>query len=709
MNRIVSLLIAFGSLAANLAAQDAAGTAFAYHGQLTHDGQPAAGSYDLRAGLFAALAGGAQIGSTLTNLSVAINGGRFATPLDFGAGAFNGEARFLEIAVRPAGQGEFVPLNPRQPITPAPYALFAMTPAGPQGMQGIQGPPGLQGPTGASGPTGSPGPRGLTWLGDWLEATVYAPDDGVQFEGSSWVALLKNTASKPGTRNANWSLLAQEGEAGPQGPTGAQGLPGPQGAQGAQGDAGETGPQGPAGPAGPPGATDGWSLTGNAGTTPGESFLGTSDSAPLILKAGAQQVVRYEGQASGLRIIAGRDNSIDGNSTNSAVLSGRENSIAGQAHESVIAGGVDNVIARDQRSAVIGGGARNEIRQDNQHAAILGGRDNRIGTNTVISAVLGGGENRMADNIDGGIMGGGFRNDILGSDNPNQRQIAPVLFGGSDNEIGQSRGWGVVLGGDNNRIGPNANAATIIGGTNNLIAANAHLSFAAGRRCRVNHQGAWMWADSQNASYASAGEDTFNIRAQGGIHANADTSMFFGSTTRQMLNLFGDDYGLGVQSGTLYFRSNGTFSWFEEGTHSNSANTPGTGGTERMRLSSSGLRVNGTFVSASDKNKKENFRTLDPRAVLEKVAVLPVSEWNYKDDPGIRHVGPMAQDFHAAFQIGPDDKHIATVDADGVALAAIQGLNLKLAEKEGRIEKLEAELAALRSLVERTLEAKARP
>jgi hypothetical protein len=378
----------------------------------------------------------------------------------------------------------------------------------------------------------------------------------------------------------------------------------------------------------------------------------------------------------------------------------------------VIAGGLDNIIARDQRSAFIGGGARNEIQQDNQHAVIVGGRDNRIGTNTVISLVVGGGENRIANNVDGGLMVGGFRNDILGSPNPNRRAIAPVLIGGSDNEIGRESSWTVILGGDNNRIGTNCASAVVLGGTNNIIADNAAFSLAAGRRSRVNHQGAMVFADSQNASFASAGENTFNIRAAGGVHLNGDTSQFFGSTTRQMINLWGTSYGIGVQSFTHYARTdaNGSFSWFRGGTHSNNANSPGTGGVEMMRLNSGGLRVNGTFVSASDRTRKENFQPVDPAAILEKVAALPISEWNYKDDPASRHVGPMAQDFHAAFGVGPDDQHIATVDADGVALAAIQGLNRKaeeqaaaLRERDERIARLEAELAEVKNLVRRAL------
>ncbi len=113
--------------------------------------------------------------------------------------------------------------------------------------------------------------------------------------------------------------------------------------------------------------------------------------------------------------------------------------------------------------------------------------------------------------------------------------------------------------------------------------------------------------------------------------------------------------------------------------------------TPMARLNPAGLTVNGAVVSSSDRNLKENFQDVNSRAVLEKVAALPVSTWNYKADTGSRHLGPMAQDFYAAFDIGVDDTHIATVDEGGVALAAIQGLN----------DKVESENALLREQLNR--------
>ena len=109
-----------------------------------------------------------------------------------------------------------------------------------------------------------------------------------------------------------------------------------------------------------------------------------------------------------------------------------------------------------------------------------------------------------------------------------------------------------------------------------------------------------------------------------------------------------------------------------------------------------GLVVNGTFVSVCDRNQKENFQELDAAEVLAKVAALPLTRWNYKDDKASKHIGPMAQDFYAAFGVGPDDKHIATVDEGGVALAAIQGLNQKVVELKTELHHRDTENAELR-------------
>ena len=104
----------------------------------------------------------------------------------------------------------------------------------------------------------------------------------------------------------------------------------------------------------------------------------------------------------------------------------------------------------------------------------------------------------------------------------------------------------------------------------------------------------------------------------------------------------------------------------------------------------------GSWTSASDRALKENFAAVDGQALLDRLAETPVTTWNYKSqDPSVRHIGPMAQDFYAAFGVGEDDTHITTIDADGVALAVVQGLYEMVLELKAENARLEARLATL--------------
>jgi hypothetical protein len=126
--------------------------------------------------------------------------------------------------------------------------------------------------------------------------------------------------------------------------------------------------------------------------------------------------------------------------------------------------------------------------------------------------------------------------------------------------------------------------------------------------------------------------------------------------------------------------------------HSDNDEDPGLGGTKLMQLDRSGnLTTLGTVNGSSDRNIKEAFTRVDARSILAKVVDMPITSWAFKADPLVRHVGPMAQDFYTAFGIGTDDKHIATVDESGVALAAIQGLNAKVEAKDAALRAVVAE------------------
>jgi hypothetical protein len=98
----------------------------------------------------------------------------------------------------------------------------------------------------------------------------------------------------------------------------------------------------------------------------------------------------------------------------------------------------------------------------------------------------------------------------------------------------------------------------------------------------------------------------------------------------------------------------------------------------------------------SDRALKENFASVDPTDILQRVRELPITTWNYTaDDPAVRHVGPMAQDFAALFAVGADDRHIHPLDGQGVALAAIQGLLAQIDELQADNARLAARVATL--------------
>jgi hypothetical protein len=113
-------------------------------------------------------------------------------------------------------------------------------------------------------------------------------------------------------------------------------------------------------------------------------------------------------------------------------------------------------------------------------------------------------------------------------------------------------------------------------------------------------------------------------------------------------------------------------------------------GTSPINGNGAFCSAGGNWTSTSDRDTKQMFEPLNTQDILRRVVQLPVSRWQYKgEDAGVRHIGPVAQDFYASFQLGESERHIGMVDADGVALAAIQGLYDVVEEKDCRIEQLE--------------------
>jgi hypothetical protein len=116
-----------------------------------------------------------------------------------------------------------------------------------------------------------------------------------------------------------------------------------------------------------------------------------------------------------------------------------------------------------------------------------------------------------------------------------------------------------------------------------------------------------------------------------------------------------------------------------------------------MTIDGSGnVTIAGTLTESSDVTRKHEFGAVDAEGVLERVLELPLTTWSYRDDaPGVRHLGPMAQDFHAAFGLGASDKGLSPRDVASVALAAVQGLHQQVETLERQNGELLERLAAL--------------
>jgi hypothetical protein len=185
--------------------------------------------------------------------------------------------------------------------------------------------------------------------------------------------------------------------------------------------------------------------------------------------------------------------------------------------------------------------------------------------------------------------------------------------------------------------------STVTGGSHNAAAGD--YSVASGHRARVAaiHSGAFLYADSSDLDFHSARANEFAVRATGGVRLVTAV----------------DSMGNPVAGVEL---------------------APGSG----------------SWSSLSDRHAKSGISPADGLQILMLLNELPISTWNYTgQEPSVRHLGPMAQDFHAAFGLGESDARISTVDADGVALAAIQGLYQLVQEKDARLTAQQRQISAL--------------
>jgi len=341
-----------------------------------------------------------------------------------------------------------------------------------------------------------------------------------------------------------------------------------------------------------------------------------------------------------------------------------------------VAGGDNNTASGE--SATVGGGGGNEA---SGYSSTLGGGDGNTAAGDFSTvggghghfaggayAVVSGGQNNSA-NGDYATVPGGQLNRASGQDATAAGGLSntadgdySTVGGGQDNLAGYEPG-STVAGGLSNTA--NSDFASIGGGAYNTASgagstvpggesntASGDHSLAAGYHAEATNNGSFVWADaSSSGPFASTADNSFSIRAAGGVLV---------ATT--------PDGTVGVVL------------------------TPGAS----------------SWTTISDRNAKKNFRPIDPGTVLEKLAAIPIAQWNYRweRDTDVPNIGPMAQDFKHAFYPGRDDKGISTLEFDGVELAAIQGLNQKLEATRAENAALKQSVAELKRMVQSLIDKK---
>lgn len=368
-----------------------------------------------------------------------------------------------------------------------------------------------------------------------------------------------------------------------------------------------------------------------------------------------------------------------------SVVAGGEGNMATNLYATVC-GGYHNV-AGGAGAFVGGGGFDGSYRAYSSNyalgnASVIGGGFENRTTNDYTT--VGGGEFNYAYNT-GATVAGGISDQAGGS-------VAVVCGGNANDALGDES---FIGGGYNNAAG---GAYSVVPG-GEFNDAGGKFSFAAGRYANAGYDGCFVWSDSQGSCYSDR-TNQFKIRAGGGVEMDVNGSSGLNPAALKISSTSTNGVGLWVSQS-----SSDAVAVFGNASPGTGDIIKGFSGTYANNLvfevQNDGTVRSKGVVLTSDRNAKAGFSRVNAESILEKVAALPITEWHYKDDSaGIRHVGPMAQDFHAAFHLnGKDNKHISVVDEGGVALAAIQGLNEKLDKQAAQLKTRDAQIARLQKSV----------
>jgi hypothetical protein len=334
--------------------------------------------------------------------------------------------------------------------------------------------------------------------------------------------------------------------------------------------------------------------------------------------------------------------------------------------------------------ATVGGGEENQALSP--HSAVGGGYQNRAGhastdLNVGRYTTIGGGASNVA-RAQGTTVGGGGENragDVPDSGPPYPGEYA-TIGGGRNNTAAGS--YSVVAGGGGEMPGEGNSAsgehATVGGGASN-VASGEHSTVPGGEGNSANGRssfaGGWLAKAHHDGSIVLSALDTYDP----GDSVWTDSS------------------------GQIVLRAERGFYLTDQGEQAQ--HDP-----NKFMITSTGayLSDTGVWQSVSDRNLKENFTEVDREELLDEIASLPITRWNFKrDDDGVTHIGPVAQDVYAILGLGNDERVVAATDLAGVALAAIQELHRKtqaLERQSEEIEALQKQIDELKELVAKLLQ-----
>ena len=466
----------------------AQGTAFTYQGRLNSGGGPAGGSYDLTFTLYDSTnLPGNVIAGPLTNSATGVTNGLFTISLDFGAGVFTGNARWLEIAVRTNGGGGFVTLAPRQLITPTPYAIMAGSASN---LLGALPAAQLSGMIPSSDISGTyTGPVKFNNGADSFDGTFVGQFFGSSFFGGSFNGNFYGDGS--GLFNLNASQLTS----------------------GTVPDARLAGNM--------VRTNQVWLLDGNLGTNPNMNFIGTTDNQPLIVKVNGLEAERFEPTANSPNIVGGFAGNFDSGTLDYGVTISGGGGI----------GYTNSIQGMNVAFATIAGGAANTINGMNAyHAVIGGGSFNTIAGDAVYQSTIAGGSGNMIQGADS-VIGGGNANTIASNN------YTPAIVAGSANQI-QDNSWGAFIGaGYQNIIQPGSGYSAIPGGYQNLIMTNNSYTVIAGgyyNAVQVAAPYSFIGGGNNNTIQPDAGGSVIGGGNNSTIWTNADHSVIGGGWQNQI-------------------------------------------------------------------------------------------------------------------------------------------------------------------------------